>query len=43
LFAGDARSLRLRRDDSRCRRLKPNLVITDLLQLLDHLELNICD
>lgn len=43
LFAGDARSLRLRRDDSRCRRLKANLVITDLLQLLDHLELNICD
>jgi putative hydrolase of the HAD superfamily len=33
LFAGDARSLRLREEDPRCRGLKPDLVITDLGQL----------
>jgi putative hydrolase of the HAD superfamily len=33
LFAGDARSLRLRADDSRCRNLIPDLVVTDLGQL----------
>jgi putative hydrolase of the HAD superfamily len=33
LFAGDARSLRLRSDDPRCRDLKPDLVVTDLGQL----------
>jgi putative hydrolase of the HAD superfamily len=37
LFAGDARSLRWRRDDARCRRHQPDLVITDLRQLLDYL------
>lgn len=33
LFAGDKRSLKLRRKDPRCRGLKPDLVITDLIQL----------
>lgn len=33
LFAGDARSLRLREDDSRCALLSPDLIITDLAQL----------
>lgn len=37
LFAGDARSLRLRSDDPRCRGLKPDLVITALGQLPAHL------
>ena len=35
LFAGDDRSLRLREDDARCRNLQPNLVITDLEQILN--------
>ena len=34
LFAGDKRSLRLRTDDPRCRDLKPDLVLTDLRQLI---------
>jgi len=34
LFAGDARSLRLRENDSRCRNLSADIVITDLEQLL---------
>jgi putative hydrolase of the HAD superfamily len=38
LFAGDARSLRLRKDHAACRRLSADLVITDLLQILDHLD-----
>ena len=33
LFAGDARSLRLRADDERCRGLQPDLIITALAQL----------
>ncbi len=33
LFAGDRRSLRRRQDDSRCRNLKPDAVITSLLQV----------
>jgi putative hydrolase of the HAD superfamily len=33
LFAGDARSLRLREDDARCRALVPDAVLTDLRQL----------
>lgn len=37
LFAGDSRSLRLREDDPRCQNLKPDLVITDLEQLLKHI------
>ncbi|MGD8881343.1 MAG: HAD family hydrolase [Desulfobacterales bacterium] len=37
LFAGDARSLRLRTDDSRCVNLAADLVLTDLSQLIDHI------
>ncbi|MGB5747237.1 MAG: HAD family hydrolase [Desulfobacterales bacterium] len=37
LFAGDQRSLRLRTDDPRCVDLKPDLVLTDLGQLLKHI------
>lgn len=37
LFAGDARSLRLRKDDPRCRDLRADLIITDLEQLIDHI------
>jgi putative hydrolase of the HAD superfamily len=36
LFAGDKRSLRLRKDDSRCKKLEANLIITDLGQLIAH-------
>ena len=35
LFAGDSRSLRLRGDDPDVRDLKPNVVLTDLRQLLE--------
>jgi putative hydrolase of the HAD superfamily len=35
LFAGDARSLRLRENDPKCKDLSVDLVITDLIQLLD--------
>ena len=38
LFAGDKRSLRRRENDPRCLNLSPDLVITDLLQLLDHIK-----
>jgi putative hydrolase of the HAD superfamily len=38
LFAGDRRSLRLRADDPRCKDLSANLVITDLDQLIPHLD-----
>jgi putative hydrolase of the HAD superfamily len=34
LFAGDARSLRLREDDARCQDAEPDVVIDDLRQLL---------
>ena len=37
LFAGDDRSLRLRKDDRRCNHINADLVITDLIQLLDYL------
>jgi len=37
LFAGDKRSLRLRKDDNRCRKIAPDLVLTDLIQLKKHL------
>lgn len=33
LFAGDARSLRLRSDEAACRGLEPDTVLTDLRQL----------
>ena len=38
LFAGDARSLRLREEDERVAGVIPDLVLTDLLQLADCLE-----
>ena len=38
LFAGDRRSLRLRTDDPRCADLQPDLVLTDLLQLISHVQ-----
>jgi putative hydrolase of the HAD superfamily len=34
LFAGDSRSLRLRQEREECRSLRPDLVVTDLRQLL---------
>ncbi|MBU0988528.1 MAG: HAD family hydrolase [Proteobacteria bacterium] len=37
LFAGDARSLRLREDDPECKNLSADLVITDLKQIIDHI------
>ena len=37
LFAGDARSLRLRDNDPRCSAVSANLVITDLIQLTDYI------
>jgi putative hydrolase of the HAD superfamily len=38
LFAGDERSLRLRENDPKCKDLSADLVITDLIQLLDHIQ-----
>jgi putative hydrolase of the HAD superfamily len=38
LFAGDERSLRLRKNDPKCKDLSVDLVITDLIQLLDHIQ-----
>jgi putative hydrolase of the HAD superfamily len=38
-FAGDARSCRRREDDPRCRSLRPDLVLTSLLQLLECLDI----
>ena len=35
LYAGDQRSLRLREEDDRCRVFRPDLIITDLHQLID--------
>lgn len=37
LFAGDRRSLRLRQNDERCNGIVPDIIITELLQLLDQL------
>ncbi|MCK5569797.1 MAG: HAD family hydrolase [Spirochaetes bacterium] len=37
LFAGDKRSLRMRKDDLRCSNLTPDLIITDLMDLSEHL------
>ena len=34
LFAGDRRSLRLRTSDDRCKELSPDLIVTDLRQLI---------
>ena len=36
LFAGDDRSLRLRKNDPECKNLSADIVITDLIQLLDY-------
>ena len=38
LFAGDARSLRMREDHPACRNLSPDIVITDLVQLIEYIE-----
>ena len=38
LFAGDKRSLRLREDELKCANVSPDLVITDLIQLLDFIK-----
>jgi len=38
LFAGDQRSLRLRADDPHCFNLKPDVIITELKQLCDHIK-----
>jgi putative hydrolase of the HAD superfamily len=38
LFAGDARSLRLRKNHPKCKNLSVDLVITDLVQLLDYIQ-----
>jgi putative hydrolase of the HAD superfamily len=37
LFAGDGRSLRLREDDERCKNLKADMIITDLLHIDDYI------
>ena len=37
LFAGDKRSLRLRKDEPLCKNIKADLVITDLAQLIDYI------
>jgi putative hydrolase of the HAD superfamily len=37
LFAGDARSLRLREDHPECQHLAPDIVVTDLVQLLKYI------
>ena len=37
LFAGDKRSLRMRRDDLRCSNLTPDLIISDLMDLSEHI------
>ncbi|MGB6011342.1 MAG: HAD family hydrolase [Desulfobacterales bacterium] len=38
LFAGDARSLRLRENDPQCKDLSADIIITDLIQILDHIQ-----
>jgi len=35
LFAGDARSLRLRKNHPKCQNLSADIIITDLAQILD--------
>lgn len=35
LFAGDKRSLRIRREHPLCKNISPDLILTDLKQLLD--------
>ena len=38
LFAGDARSLRLREKNPKCKDLSADIIITDLIQILDHIQ-----
>jgi len=38
LFAGDARSLRLRENDPECKDLSADIVITDLSQIIDYIQ-----
>jgi putative hydrolase of the HAD superfamily len=38
LFAGDARSLRLRKNHPKCQNLSADIVITDLIQILDFIQ-----
>jgi len=38
LFAGDSRSLRLRKDDPKCKNLSADIILTDLAQLFDFVE-----
>jgi len=38
LFAGDSRSLRLRKNNIKCKDLSPDIIITDLMQLMEHLD-----
>lgn len=38
LFAGDARSLRLRENDPKCKDLSADIVTTDLVQILDYIQ-----
>lgn len=38
LFAGDARSLRLRENNPKCKDLSADIVITDLVQILDYIQ-----
>jgi putative hydrolase of the HAD superfamily len=37
LFAGDRRSLRMREKDKRCRQVTPDIVLTNLIQILDYI------
>ncbi len=37
LFAGDTRSLRLRKNDPKCKDLSADIVITDLVQIIDYI------
>ena len=37
LFAGDGRSLNLRRDDAKCKGVSPDIIVTDLLQILEYI------
>jgi len=38
LFAGDTRSLRLRKNEPVCENMSADIVITDLIQLLDYFD-----
>ncbi len=38
LFAGDTRSLRLRKNNPECKNISPDIIITDLSQLIDHIK-----